>query len=152
MSDLMPYLLGALLAAFLMFPAGYLARVALSRSANDPMEAPSRNEHFALREAISEVTEDHRKALVAQQTQIADLAHGVQLMKQEWTDFYEKTRKSEERNRKRMKAAGERDEDDEDLSDTDQLLMQVMQQQGAVPVDSEEGLYARADRLRPRGQ
>jgi len=152
MSDMMPYLLGAVLAAFLMFPAGYVARVVLSREAHVPPPTALPPPVLSAISAAAEDREDLRKTLAMQQTQILDLAHGVQLMKQEWVDFYEKTRKSEERNRKRMKAAGERDEDNEDLSDTDQLLMQVMQQQAEQGAPANEDVYARADRLRPRGQ
>jgi len=152
MSELTPYLLGAILAAFLMFPAGYLARVALSRATKVPPARPVTAEILTLAEDLSKETEGCRKGLETQQTQIADLAHGIQLMKQEWTDFYEKTRKSEERNRKRIAAAGERDDDDEDLTETDQLLMSVMQQQAEQGAPAEDDLYARARRMRPRGQ
>jgi len=152
MSDLMPYLLGAILAAFLMFPAGYLARVALSRQAPEPPQRVATGEILTLAEDLCKDMESLGKAQGAQQTQIADLAHGIQLMKQEWTDFYEKTRKSEERNRKRIAAAGERDDDDDDLTETDQLLMSVMQQQADQGAPAGQTLFERAERMRPRGQ
>jgi len=151
MSDLMPYLLGAILAAFLMFPAGYLARVALSNATKVPPARPVTAEIIRLAEDLGKESDDHRKTLAMQQTQLQDLAHSLQLMKQEWTDFYEKTRKSEERNRKRIAAAGERDDDDDNLIEADQLLMQFMQQQAEQGAPADDDLYTRANRLKPRG-
>jgi len=152
MSDVMPYLLGAILAAFLMFPAGYLARVALSRATPVNLTVPIQQPVLSAIELIREDQEDFRKTLAMQQTQIQDLAHSLQLMKQEWEDFYDKASKAAERHRKRAKAASDRGEDNDDTSETDQLLMQVMQQQADQDAPASDDLYERAHRLRPRGQ
>ena len=152
MPDLMPYLLGAVLGGFLLFPAGYLARVALSNAANNSPRSPCEDEILASVAGVLEEQEKLWSTYGEIPQKMADLSHEVQLMKQEWDDFYEKTRKSEERNRKRVAAQRDRDEDDEDGSEADQLLMQVMQQQQDEQTAPADDLFSRAAAQRPRGQ
>jgi len=144
--------LGVVLAAFLLPLLVYIVTKTAGNLASERRLPTRIDANRALEAAVQKGLDELRNTQGMQQTQVQDLAHGVQLMRQEWDDFYSKTRRSEDRTRKAIKAASDRDEGDEDLTDTDQLLLQVMQEQADQGAPVGEDLYERAERMRPRGQ
>jgi len=144
--------LGVILVAFLVPLVVYIVTKTAGNLAKPRRPPGVVTMRSSFEDMVNKAMDELRNTQGMQQTQIQDLAHGVQLMKQEWTDFYEKTRRSEDRTRKAIKASSDRDEDNGDREITDQLLLQVMQQQTDQDAPASEDVFARAERLRPRGQ
>jgi len=144
--------LGVVLAAFLIPLVVYIVVKTAGNLARERVPTTRIDANRALESAVQKGLDELRNTQGMQQTQVADLAHGVQLMRQEWDDFYDKARRSEDRTRKAIKAASDRAGDDEDTTETDQMLLALMQQKDDQGVSLQEDLFERADRLRPRGQ
>lgn len=144
--------LGVILVAFLVPLVVYIVTKTAGNLARERVPTTRVDANRALESAVQKGLDELRNTQGMQQTQVQDLAHSLQLMRQEWEDFYDKARRSEDRTRKAIKAASDRDDDDEDTEVADQLLRQVMQQQTDQEAPAADDVYARAERLRPRGQ
>jgi len=133
---------------------GYFVRVWLSRATEIPSRSPCADEIY---ENIAYLRERQDKLW----TRVGETVTGLQLMEskmqlqsQEWADFFDKTRKSEERQRGLTRRAEAAIGDDEDTSESDQRMLELMEERAteqAAPVvgafDSREAYYA-AERQR----
>ncbi len=142
-------LLGAILGAVFFVPAGYIIRVWLSR-ATDSVALPPRDDDVYVS------LDRHRDAINEHGTSLGQMASDLQLMESKLTlmsveivDFFDKTRKSEERTRGLARRAEAAIGEDGDTSEADQRLLGLMEERAAEqeapvasPVGSRDEYYA----------
>ena len=123
------YLLGAILGGLIFLPMGYIIRVWLSQATESAGRSPCVDEIYDVLGRLQGAQESWGTSLGVYKMDLQAMESKLTLMSNEMADFFDKTRKSEERARghaRRVEAAGE---DGEDTSDTDQQLLELMESQ-----------------------
>ncbi len=142
----------ALLSAFIFVPIGYIVRVMVSRTTNSVGRSPCVDEIY---DHIGTL-QKHQAVLgtsVGQfQQDVQLLQSKLQLMSTEMADFFDKTRKSEERQRGLTRRAEAAIGDEENTADMDQQLLDLMQEQpGEQGVGGEAAPMTRDEYYRTQG-
>lgn len=134
-------LLAAALWALVFVPAGYFIRVWLERTTEIPGRSPCVDELYTAIDA-------HQMDLDAIRTRVVQMSDAFQLveskltlMSNEMADFFDKTRKSEERQRGLTRRAEAAIGDEEDTSESDQRLLELMEERTAEEPLMVSGAY-----------
>ncbi len=142
-------LLGAILGAFIFVPVGYIVRVWLSR-ATDSVSLPLRDDGLYDQIAGLHTARDELRTAVGQMASDLQLMESkLTLMSVEIVDFFDKTRKSEERTRGLARRAEAAIGEDGDTTESDQRMLALMEDRAAEqaapvasPVGSRDEYYA----------
>ena len=148
-------LLGAILGAFIFVPVGYVVRVWLSRATDSFAGFPGVDDLWAAIESMKGQMDGLR-------TVVGNMPHDIQmqeskltLMSTEMADFFDKTRKSEERQRGLMRRTEAAMGEEGDTGESDQRMLELMEERAAeqaapaarVPGSPEEYYAQQAERL-----
>ena len=147
-------LLGAILGAFIFVPVGYIVRVWLSRATESVSRSPCVDEIYENIATLISMQDEERTRVGTLADRVMQVESRLTLMSNEMGDFFDKTRKSEERQRGLTRRAEAAIGDEEDTSESDERMLALMEERAeeqATPVtgafDSREAYYA-AERQR----
>ncbi len=124
-------LLGAIVGAFIFVPTGYIVRVLLSRTTEIPSRPPMVSEIYESLDRHRDAINEHGTSFGQVRQEILLLESKLQLMSTEMADFFDKTRKSEERQRGLTRRAEAAIGDEENTELQDQQLLELMEEQKA---------------------
>lgn len=141
--------LGMILGAFIFVPLGYIVRVWLSRATESDTRSPCVDEIYNALDRLQHQQDAWGTSLGAYKQDLQLMESKLTLMSNEQADFFDKTRKSEERQRGLMRRTEAAVGDDEDTAEADQVLLGLMegQEEQGAPLDqtqfaSPEAYYA----------
>ncbi len=148
-------LLGAILGAVFFVPVGYIIRVWLSRAADSVGLSPDIDANAALRAAVQPALDELRTPVGQLALDMQLLESKLTLMATELADFFDKTRKSEERQRGLLRRTEAAMGEDGGAEESDQRLLQLIEERtaeqgapaGGVPESPEEYYRQQAERL-----
>ena len=113
--------------------AGYFVRVWVSRTTDSVAPMPPRQD-------VYDILDRHMEAINSLGTRFGQMQQDgqlmeshIQLLHQEWADFFDKTRKSEERQRGLTRRAEAAIGDEENTEAMDQQMLELMEQQPNDP-------------------
>jgi len=131
-------LLGAIVGALFFVPVGYIIRLWVSRATDSVARPPGIDDIYESLASLRGGLDQLRSALgtIEQERQL--MASKLQLMSTEMADFFDKTRKSEERQRGLTRRAEAAIGDEENTELQDQQLLELMDQQQGEPPAGEQ--------------
>jgi len=142
-------LLGAILGAFIFVPVGYIVRVWLSRATDSVARSPAQAANDALEAAVRPALAELRTSVGQMQLDFQLMDSKLIMMSTEQVDFFDKTRKSEERTRGLARRAEAAIGEDEGTSEADQRMLELMEERAVEqeapaqsPVGSRDEYYA----------
>ncbi len=135
-------LLGAILGAFIFVPMGYIVRVWLSRATESVGRSPCVDEIYNVLEGHSNLLDELRKGVGSIPDRVMHVESKLTLMSNEMADFFDKTRKSEERQRGLTRRAEAAIGEDEDTSELDEKMLALMEAKQAEIEFPEAGAFA----------
>ncbi len=146
-------LLGGILGALVFGPAGYIIRVWLSKAAPESSRSPCVDEIYNFLDGLRQDVDSLRSGVGRLPESLQLVESQMRLFQTEMTDFFDKTRKSEERARghARRAEAAEGDEDDTEMMD-EQLEALMLGQQGEHPTGESVPPMTRSDYYKQQGQ
>lgn len=131
-------LLGAIVGAFIFVPIGYIVRVWLSRATNSVGLPPVGRDIYDNMESLQGDLDALRTGAGSRDQRFLMIESKLQLMSTEMADFFDKTRKSEERQRGLTRRAEAAIGDEENTELQDQQLLEFMEQQQGEPPAGEQ--------------
>lgn len=152
-------LLGAILGAFIFVPIGYIVRVLLSRASDSVAQMPGVEDLYIRMGAVEAAQAGWGTSLGAYGQRLQTVESKLTLMSNEMVDFFDKTRKSEERQRGLTRRAEAAIGDEENTEVMDQTMLELMEQQRgeppageqAAPMTREQYYQAKSDAWQERG-
>lgn len=142
-------LLGAILGAVIFVPVGYIIRVWLSRTTETSGRSPCMDEIYDTLTRLQQHQDAWGTSLGVYKQDLQLMDSKLTLMSVEMADFFDKTRKSEERQRGLMRRTEAAMGEDGDTSEADQQMFQFMKQHqedlaatAGPPVGSRDDYYA----------
>ncbi len=148
-------LLGAILGAVFFVPTGYIIRVWLSRATESVTRSPCAEELYEHVEGLHRARDELRTQVGQMALDMQLLESKLTLMSTEQADFFDKTRKSEERQRGLLRRTEAAMGEDGGAEESDQRLLQLIEERtaeqgapaGGVPESPEEYYRQQAERL-----